>query len=166
MALATNYYIVSQTFYKLGYTYKCRTDLSGMVTLFNKKNTHTFDDNFKYKDGTPVEDSKITLGEIALFEDDNWTKPRCISIVDSAFSESEKLRVRGQEFEITMKIEPDSGRVIEVDFTFFSESAFVSIPVSTYRKIEVALKKQIWFTPTTVGKKLETILASWTHKVK
>lgn len=100
------------------------------------------------------------------FEDDNWTKPRCISIVDSVFSESEKLRVRGQEFEVSMKIEPDFGRVIEVNFTFFSESAFVTIPVSTYRKIEVALKKQIWFMPTTVGKQLETLLVSWSHKVK
>lgn len=89
-----------------------------------------------------------------------------MSIVDNAFSDTEKLRVGGKNFMVVMTIDPDSGRVIEVHFNFYKDGTFATIPVSTYRKIEVALKNQIWFTPTAVGKQLQVLVRGWMHDVE
>lgn len=162
----TYYYNTSKTFQENGYTYRCVTENWGYVTLFNINNIHTFELGFKYKDGTSVTDAKILRAQIDLLEDDNWTKQRCMSIVDSAFTDTEKQRVGGEEFLVKMKIDSNTGRVIEVDFRFYKDGPFATIPVTTYRKIEVALKNQVWFTPTAVGKQLQVLVRGWMHEVE
>lgn len=162
----TYYYNTSKNFQENGYTYRCVTENWGYVTLFNTNNIHTFELGFKYKDGTSVTDAKILRAQIDLLEDDNWTKQRCLSIVDSAFTYMEKQRVGGEEFDVSMTINSNTGRVIEVDFRFYKDEPFATIPVSTYRKIEVALKNQVWFTPTAVGKQLQVLVRGWMHEVE
>ncbi len=162
----TYYYNTSSLFQENGYAYRCSTANWGYVTLFNADNIHTFNLELKYKDGSPVTDVKILRAETDLIKDDNWTKQRCMSIVDNAFSDTEKLRVGGKGFMVEMTIDPDSGRVIEVHFNFYKDDTFATIPVSTYRKIEVALKNQVWFTPTAVGKQLQVLVRGWMHEVE
>jgi hypothetical protein len=103
---------------------------------------------------------------VHLLEADNWTKPLCNSIVNNAFSSSEKQRVKGQELSITMYINPDNGKVAEVKFWFLTNSPYATIPVSVYRTIETNLKNQIWFTSTTEGKKFNYVMRFWMHEVK
>lgn len=164
----TYYYNTSKTFQENGYTYRCSTQdwESGEVTLYNADNIYTFRLGLKYKDGSSVKDVKVLRAETDLIEDDNWTKQRCISIVDSAFSYNEKQRVGGKEFDVSMTIDSNTGRIIEVDFSFSKDSPFATVPASTYRKIELDLKNQVWFTPTTVGRQLEILVRGWMHKVE
>jgi hypothetical protein len=161
----TYYYNTSKTFQENGYAYRCSTANWGYVTLSNVNNLYT-DAPTLYKDGSPVTDLKILRAETDLIEDDNWTKQKCISIVDNAFSYTEKQLVRGEKFDVSMTIDSNTGRVIEVDFCFYKDEAFATISVSTYRKIELALKNQVWFTPTAVGKQLQVLVRGWMHEVE
>ncbi len=159
----TYYYNKSTTFKQTGYTYRCITE-KGDVTLSNAANIYT-DANFMYKDGSPVTDTKILQGDVTLIADDNWTKQKCMSIVDNAFSTAEKARIKGESFMVIMTIDPDTGKVIEVDFKFYRNEPFATIPVTTYRKIEQNLKNQIWFTITPTGKQLKFLICGWMHEI-
>ena len=163
MLAQTNYYTKSKTFYEDGYTYHCDVPTYKLVTLYNVNNrwVHTYP---KYKDTGKT----FVMPEegIDLIEDDNWTDNKCQSIVNNAFSTTEKQRVKGKEFTISMYINTTTGKVEEVDFQFESIESYATIPVSVYRKIEIELKNNIWFTPTTEGKKLNYILYWWSQEPK
>lgn len=53
-----------------------------------------------------------------LLQYDAWTRAERLSIVNAAFSASEKQRVKGHELIITMCINSDTGKVDEVEFSF------------------------------------------------
>ncbi len=159
----TNYYTATKTFNENGYTYQCDVKASGRVTLYNKNNKWT------YADQTIKQTGAIYImpeAGVDLWEDDNWTRAKRFEIVNNAFSSAEKQRVKGQEFNIGMFINPETGRVDEVDFTFVDFGPYVTIPVSVYRKIELELKNKIWVTPTVEGKKLNYIIYWWRQEPK
>ena len=159
----TNYYTHTQKIIKDGYTYQCDVPTYGLVTLYNINNKWT---------NTPQINTK--LGEnyihpdvyVPLFEDDNWTRSKRFSIVNNAFSATEKKRVKDSKMQlvISMYISPDTGKVVEVDFSFLTLSPYATIPISVYREIEVELKKSIWFTLTPLGKQLNYILYWWNQE--
>ncbi len=149
-----------------GYTYQCDKPDHGLVTLYNKENLYTNTITYVYKDGSTITDTKLLRGDIKLIEDDNWTKQQCFFIVNNAFSAAEKQRVKGKKFDVNMTIDTSTGKVIEVEFCFYYSSAFGTIPVSTYRKIELELKKRIWFTLTDAGKSLKFVQRGWMQEVK
>lgn len=153
-----NYYKSTKTFYENGYTYQCDVlEGAGFVTLYNKENKLSKTEQLYRNTGTPtsMKDRKKVI------EEETWTKPKCFSIVNNAFSVMEKQRLKDCEFTIMMYIDSDSGKVLEVKFQFVNFRCYATIPVSVFRKIEVELKKNIWFTPTTDGKKLNYIFLSW-----
>ena len=159
----TNYYATTKTFNQDGYIYQCDVRASGFVTLYNKSN--------KWIKVYPVykstgESFAQTDAGIELFEDDNWTSSKCKSIVNAAFSDSEKQKVKGHDFYIIMYINSSTGRVDEVSFEFHKSDPFAAIPISVYRKIEIELKKDIWFTLTTEGKMLSYIFYWWAQEPK
>ncbi len=156
------YYNTTKTFNENGYRYQCDKPDYGLVTLYNKDNVYTYL-HYEYKDGSPLENTD-TLG--SLFENDNWTKQKCDSIVNNAFSPPEKQRVKGKKLDVTLTIDSSTGKVIEVDFCFFYSDLMGTIPVSTYRKIELELKEKIWFTLTETGKKLTFVQRGWMHTVE
>lgn len=102
---------------------------------------------------------------VPLFEDDNWTRSKRFDIVNSAFSTTEKKRIK-EELIISMYIDPKTGKVSEVDFIFHTFDSLATIPVSVYRKIETELKSNIWYTPTELGRKMNYILYWWDQKPK
>ena len=155
----TNYYTTTNTFYETGYTYQCDVDIAEMVTLYNKSNKLTYVDVVYKATGKLFSPTKPE--EYNVFEDDTWTKQLCHSIVNNAFSKSEKGRVKGRKFSITLYINSDTGKVTEVNFNFTTFSPYATIPISVYRKIETELKSKIWFTITTQGKRLNYIMLSW-----
>ena len=88
------------------------------------------------------------------------------SIVNAAFSDSEKQRIKGYDFNIKMYINSSTGRVDEVSFEFHRSGPFATIPVSVYRKIETEIKKELWFTLTAEGKMLSYIFYWWAQEPK
>lgn len=158
----TRYYDVTKTFYEDGYTYQCKE--VGMVYLYNKENKFTDAPQIDRYTGKP-----ITIEENyreQLKDSPSSKKSRCIAIVNSCFSDAEKKRVKDDFFFVTMYIDPDNGSVAEVEFNFLHSDPFATIPVSVYRKIELALKKEIRFVPTEEGKRRNYILVFWKHYVK
>lgn len=150
----TNYYTQTKTFYENGYTYQCDVPEWKLVTLYNKNNTFTYVESVYKTTGKPIPIDEYPL----LFEEETWTKPRYHSIVNNAFSATEKQRLKGNYSSIAMYISPETGKITEVNFTFASFGPFATIPVSIYRSIETKLKQELWFIPTAEGKKLNYIL--------
>ena len=158
----TYYYNTTKTFNENGYTYQCDKASYGIVTLYNKANKYTYAP-YANKDGsTPSENLDKLFPFIA---DDNWTKQKSFSIVNNIFSREEKMRVKGSKFDVSMTIDTSTGKVIEVDFSFFYSNPVGTIPVSTFRKLELELKSQIWFTLTNNGKKLKFVQIGWMHEI-
>jgi hypothetical protein len=162
----TYYYDTTKTFYETGYTYQCDVPEYGLVTLYNKSNTYTYVKQI-YKDGSPL-GQEFYDGYVNLLElgNDTWTKPKCHSIVNNAFSSAEIFRLKGNELGITLIIDSNTGKVIEVNFDFHKINKFATIPISVYRKIETELKANIWFTTTETGKKLNYLMLFWRQEVK
>jgi len=156
----TYYYNESKTFKMLGYTYKCDNEL--YVTLYNINNEFT---NSTEKYTTTGEIFTMRNG-VSPLESDHWTKHKCYSIVNNAFTADEKLRCKGEKLIIRVYINSQTGRIKEVQYHFLSEAPFATIPVSTYRKIETELKENVWFVPTAEGKKLNFIFLAWAQEPK
>ena len=154
----TNYYTATKTFNEDGYTYQCDVPSYKLVTLYNKDSHYTYMRQI-YKDtGEPF---CMPDAGIDLTEGDNWTRTKRYTIVRDAFSAAEKQRVKGRELTITMVINSSTGKVDEVYFQFVTFDPYATIPVSVFRQIEVEIKKNIWYTPTSEGKKLNYILLWW-----
>lgn len=64
-----------------------------------------------------------------------------------------------------MYIDSNTGKAIEVDFTFLASDPFATIPISVYREIEVELKKNIWFTTTAEGKNMNYLVRTWRQEI-
>jgi hypothetical protein len=121
---------------------------------------------YAFKDGAIFEEEAFFNSYVQLVEDDNWTKLTSFSIINNAFPVGEKQRVVNKSFDINLTIDTNTGRVMEVDFGFLYNSPFATIPISTYRKIEMELKQRIWFTPTDTGRRLNHLKLGWVHKVE
>ena len=144
-----------------GYTYQCETD-GVLVELYNTNKQFVKTSQKIRKTG---EFSSITDSYTPQFESDTWTRPKCYSIVSNAFSEEQKQRLKGQILDICLYIHPDTGKVIDVSFSFGNRDNFSTIPVSVYHKIELELKKNIQFVPTEHGKQFNYIFLWWSQKV-
>ncbi|GHT75911.1 hypothetical protein AGMMS50262_12700 [Bacteroidia bacterium] len=157
----TYYYSTTKTFNESGYTYQCDIKYGGVV-LYNKANQYTYK-NQTYKDGSYLD---IDWAEVDDVQNETWTKPMAWDIVNKAFTTTEKKRFKDEALGITMIINPETGKVIEVSFDFMPKSGYATVAVSTYRKIETELKNKIWFTPTTEGKKANYLMRFWMQKVE
>ncbi|WP_373720077.1 DUF5043 domain-containing protein [Bacteroides heparinolyticus] len=161
-AAQTNYYTETKTFKENGYTYQCDVSSSTIVTLYNKENKLTYVDQI-FKDTKEVPGFELGFTDVV---EDTWTRPKSLSIVNNAFTAEQKQRMRKFTIGITMYISSETGKVIEVNFTFTKVHPFATIPLSVYRKIEVELKQQIRFTPTKEGKRLNYLMRYWNHSFK
>jgi hypothetical protein len=153
----------TRTFYGNGFVYQADVEECGRVTLYNRDAG-----NFV---GAPVpqthRDGSLICGEdrrrYGTIVWDTYFLMRDLAerIVIEAFSSAERLRLNnpepGEYLGLRLIICSDTGNVKEVHFRFFNDDAFATIPVSTYRRIEVAIKEQVRFTPTDFGRSLNFI---------
>ena len=157
----TNYYEMDRTFFENGYIYQCDVQDMGIITLYNKENKYI---------GTPLvykatgEKPPFDLSEKRV-ENDNWSYDKSIEIINNAFSTEQKSFVRGKTFMVSIYIDSTTGRISDVKFTFPKRYPYAQIPLSVYRKIEVDLKGNVYFTPTEAGKKLNYIYFGWMLEV-
>ena len=100
LSAQTNYYSQDKTFYEDGYTYQCDvTEGAGLVNLYNKDSKYIYVKQINRYTGEKISSDEKRLSP---FEEETWTKPKCRSIVNNAFSSAEKQRVKGNEIMITM----------------------------------------------------------------
>ena len=162
----TNYYLEDKTFNEDGYIYQCDVDENTRwVTLYNKDNQYTYVDHYDRYTGKQISIEENQNGGEQL-ESDDWTRLKCISIINTSFSEEEKERIKNRAITILLYVNSDTGRISEVEFQFPNFNPFATIPISVYRQIEVELKNNVWFTPTEEGKRRNYILRAWMHEVR
>lgn len=156
----TYYYLETKTFQEEGYTYQCDVKYH-FATLYNKNNKLTYEDNIDKRTGRLY----VPNGRGPHTSSETWTKPKCYSIVNQAFSPEQKAKVAGKELTIFLSISPQTGKIMEVNFRFLAikEIPYTTIPLSVFRKIEVELKKNVWFVPTDEGKNMSYILLCWSQ---
>ena len=141
-----------------GYTYQCKVESAFIANLYNTEQQFVEKAQINRNTG---EYSSMTDSYTPQFEMETWTRPKCYAIVRNAFSEEEKQRLKGKILMISLYIHPDTGKVVDVSFSFSNRENFATIPIDVYRKIELELKKNIWFTPTEHGKQFNYILLWW-----
>ena len=164
MIKAQSYYSTSKVITKPDYTYQVDVRNDGSATLYNQSNKYTYK-RYENKDGSEL-DENILLGRVKLIENDNWTRQKCLSIVNNTFTQQEKEMLKNDKLGIRMIVDTDSGKVIEVNYWFLYNKGFGNVELSVFRAIEEDLKKNIWFTLTEEGKKLNHVLVAWMHKVE
>ena len=136
----TNYYAVTKTFNENGYIYQCDVAASKTVTLYYKSNKLLFTTQ-SYKN-TGETFSQTDEG-IVLLQYDAWTRVERLSIVNAAFSASEKQRVEKQNENISVELLKNK---------------------RMYSIYETDLKEKVWYIPTEEGKKLNYIYYWWAQE--
>jgi hypothetical protein len=159
-----SYYTIAKVIEGDGFKYRCDIDESERVTLYNANDKFTYT-RLVNKDGSPIE-AGARDGSIDLIEEETWSRSRSLGIVDSAFPARERAWVKGELLLVTMIIDSSTGKVIEVNFEFLKNTPFQQVPLSVFRKIELDLKREIWFNMTPAGKKLNYCMLFWVHEFK
>ena len=163
-AFGENYYKETKTFVMDEYTYQCDVQSrSQFVTLYNKENKWTYEDQVYKNTGKYYAPSISEEKKLNPIVDDAEMTRKTLSIVDNAFTELLAKQMGENVFVITMFLDPKTGKVVEVLFNLATFSPYAKVPLSVYRDIEVQLKENISYTPTTVGKQLNYIMLSWSQ---
>ena len=138
----TNYYTESKIFQENGYTYK--VDHSTCVELYHAENKW-IDQQPRYKDTGEFFDSENSRFEIKYNSSRSKAEALCDSIMRAEFSAGDMERICNDEHDIVVSlyINSETGIVEEVSFSFYHKSAYAYIPVSTYRRIELAIKENV-----------------------
>jgi len=166
-AAQTRFYDQTHTFHENGFTYQADLTSGGFVMLYNKDAGRFIQHHLQaHRDGrgiSEVDREKYDIVEEGIFPIMNLVD----QIVRNGFSAEEKNRlIRGEKLGLTFIICPDTGNIKEVHFRFRPDSGYGTIPVSTYRQIELELKDRIRFTPTDFGRSLNFIYRGWSIEVK
>lgn len=83
------------------------------------------------------------------------------SILEESYSNEEKEKIKrvgrkGIGF-VELFINPETGKVDDVRFSFFRLSYYMYIPVSKFREIELKIKERLQFEVTDYGKQFNYI---------
>jgi hypothetical protein len=155
----TNHYTVTKTFNENGYTYQA--DVRGnIVVLYNKANQFTGDLKWGFKDGTRPGQDFWSDGIDITTDNRTTTRNQISTIIRNALSTAERQRIGNNELDVTLRINPETGTVFEVEFQMRSNNPFKTIPVSVFRTIELNLKSQLRIPATAKGKRLNYIFRS------
>ena len=144
-----SYYNETKTFVEDGYTYQCDVEKPGvMVYLYNKdyKDVYTKQETViqnAYEDSIlalPDPEGRFLLTDVPMQVEWKESAINERELIRSLFSEEEKLRLKGDGLGVILHINPNTGKIDGVIFNFLTTQAYATIPVSTYRKIELKLK--------------------------
>ena len=157
------FYDETRTFYGKGFVYQADVDY-GRVTLYNRAAGNFVDLQQTFRDGSGIP-------RVLRQQYDDVARVTSRSMMDlaeriviDAFSRAERLRLKqgpGERLSLRLIICPDTGRVKEVHFRFFYDRSLATIPVTTFRRMEVAIKEQVRFTPTDFGRSMNFIFRGW-----
>lgn len=161
-AQAQNYYPGSSGSVNAGgFTYFYRTTLGGNIQLYNSINRFT-----DVEWNAPQVNENLSLGIGRIIELDTWSRPNAYAIVNNAFSPAQKALVQGdRRLWTNLRIDPASGRIVDVFFEFYRTSPFVNIPPEVYASIENGLKRRLWYNITPDAKKFNYVIRNWDQAI-
>ena len=158
------FYDTTRTFYEDGFTYQADVNhKTGRVILYNRDAGRFTDINQTHRDGRGIR----RADRERFYDVVGCSFPMmdlAEQIVIDGFSRNERLRLRQGPMErlgIRLIICPDTGNVKEVHFLFFYDRSLATIPVSTFRRMEVEIKQRVQFTPTDFGNSMNFIFRGW-----
>ena len=86
---------------------------------------------------------------------------KVFDIIDNAFAKNFVEYLKDDELlNVVMYLNSETGKVEEVKFWFIDLDAYATLPISTYRNIEVQLINEVSYTPSAIGKQLNYIMLS------
>lgn len=149
---------------KDGYVYQVDNE-SGGIVLYNTENKYTYRTRTN-KDGTEA-DNLVQLGitKTLIHGPVDYDLLRIISgtFINPyvpVFNLENPNELKG--LIITLIIEPETGKVIEVNFMFSINSPYSRVPIEAYRNIETELIRLMQFEVTDDGKQLSHCMFFWT----
>ena len=151
-AAQTNFFNVTRTFHENGFTYQADVLAGEWVVLYNRANRFT---NVRqgFTDGSPLNEFIVEREGDVERTTEVHAKLLAQYLIRNAFSAAERNRLReGEVIFVTLRICPHTGNIIDVEFEFLRQQSYATIPVSTWRRLELALKEQVRFTPTTFAR--------------
>lgn len=153
------YYTESHEIQTDSFTYICDVDKSRTINLYNQDNVY----NTRSPQVNTVTNERAPENrEGNYLQSDNLTYNKCISICYNAIPK-ELLTPNGEHcFIVSLFIDSQTGQIRDVLFTFVDFENSASISPEVYRQMEVALKKNVCFTPTAEGKKVNYIYRYFT----
>ena len=155
----TRFYDAIRTFHENGFTYQANVSPAGYVTLFNKAGGRFINTRQTFRDGRLISEEDREISDVTS---QTFTSHLARRIVRDAFSAIERSRIRrGDTLSTVLIICSNTGNIKEVHFRFPRNSSYATIPVSTYRRIELELKRQLRFTPSDFGRNMNFIFRGW-----
>lgn len=162
--VSPNYYRRDTTYVMDGYSYRC-DGKTGNVSLYNAESKWV-NTRQVYKATGKIFD--FGFGEVEKYNPiiDNYDMNKVVlGIINNGFSKDfTELLESDEKIVITMYLNSETGKVEEVEFWFTDFYPYATLPISTYRDIELKLKNQVWYAPTDIGKQLNYIMISLMHR--
>lgn len=160
------YYRKDTTYVMNGYSYHCEGN-TGNITLYNAGYQNKWVTKKQvYKDTGKSFD--FGFGDIKKYNpiiDDLSMNQKVLNIIDNAFTKEFVENLKGDELlNVVMYLNSGTGKVEEVSFWFIDIDGYASLPISTYRNIELQLIDEISYTPSAIGKQLNYIMLSLMRK--
>ena len=156
----TNYYTATRTFEVDGCTYQCDVKY-GMVYIYKKDNPFR-DIPMLYKGTTEVygtpENEDIPVIERSSYK---ANAPKYKAIMQTLFDKHHGKLESDRSLIVTLFLDSQTGKVREVEFSFYDEASFGIIPIEDFIRVEQELKEKIQITPTSEGKMLNYIFFCW-----
>jgi hypothetical protein len=154
-----------------GYTYKYRNGIISGVEVKTRIELYNADNKFldvpwNYKDGTPKNEGE-SLGYYQnsyYFSYSSLTYNQLRTLVAGQFTSQQKNSIQGNSMVVQALVDPDTGKVVDVYFSFRRAYRLVYIPVETFRNIELAIKEKLTITATDQGRKFNFIEFIWEQK--
>ena len=136
--------------------YEYEPFLGGVIELYNS------DSRFVGEEMTYDGSTKIPEGTM-LYTSLSVTNDEMMALVADQFSDEQKSMLAKHKLIIELRVDPQTGRVADVIFSFFNASVipFTRIPVDVYRRVELALKENMIFTPTAESRRMNYFSFVW-----
>ena len=157
--IAPGYYRKDTVYVMNGYRYRC-IGAKGTVRIYNADYLNQWEGQTQvYKATGKYFDSN--WGKINPIVNDYNMNQKVLDIIDNAFTKEFATSLKDHErLTVTLFLNSDTGKVEEVCFWFTHFGPFATLPLSTYRNIELQLIRDISYTPTAIGKQLNYIMLS------
>ncbi|MFI3294475.1 MAG: DUF5043 domain-containing protein [Rikenellaceae bacterium] len=139
------------------------------VTEFGERKVYNHDQRYVFvdrvrKDGQPMS-QEVLFGKRPTFNGATIPIGQCYELVKAQLPEP-LLEYLSQEvsyhFTININMDSQTGGVVDVYYSFGSESRYVSIPPEVLGKIEKVLRDNLRFRMTDEGRELNYCFFSWT----
>ena len=139
-----------------GYVYKYTPFLGKVIELYNS------DSRFVGEEMTYDGSTKIPEGTM-LYTSMSVTNDEMMALVADQFSDEQKSMLAKNKLLIKLRVDPQTGRVADVIFSFANVSIvpFTRIPIDVYRRVELALKENMIFTPTAESRRMNYFRFFW-----